>query len=76
MLVSFCFESTFQEEHLDSQQGVIDFSLYLRNKKDVGNDDNCDAASSSEASATSGGGNMAAVLDQKTYIEEVNQTLK
>ena len=63
-----------QEEHLDSQQGVIDFSLYLRNKKDVGNDD-CDAASSSEGSATSGG-NMAAVLDQKTYIEEVNQTLK
>ena len=67
----------FQEEHLDSQQGVIDFSLYLRHKKDVGNDD-CDAASS-EASAASGGaagGNMAAVLDQKTYIEEVNQTLK
>ena len=65
----------FQEEHLDSQQGVIDFSLYLRHKKDVGNDD-CDAASSSEASAASAGGNMAAVLDQKTYIEEVNQTLK
>ena len=63
----------FQEEHLDSQQGVIDFSLYLRHKKDVGNDD-CDAAAS-ETSAASAGGNMAAVLDQKTYIEEVNQTL-
>ena len=67
----------FQEEHLDSQQGVIDFSLYLRHKKDVGNDD-CDAAAAaaSEDASAASGGNMAAVLDQKTYIEEVNETLK
>ena len=65
-----------QEEHLDSQQGVIDFSLYLRHKKDVGNDD-CDAAAAaSEDASAASGGNMAAVLDQKTYIEEVNETLK
>ena len=73
-MVTLYITFEFQEEHLDSQQGVIDFSLYLRHKKDVGNDD-CDAASS-EHSAASAGGNMAAVLDQKTYIEEVNQTLK
>ncbi len=28
----------FQEEDLDSQQGVIDFSLYLRTKRDPSED--------------------------------------
>ncbi|XP_034485371.1 protein RUFY3 isoform X3 [Drosophila innubila] len=63
-----------KEEDLDSQQGVIDFSLYLR-------------SSSREAEANeetnvppvpmdaTGQGNMIAVLDQKNYIEELNRHL-
>jgi hypothetical protein len=74
-----------KEEHLDSQQGVIDFSLYLRNKKDVGHDDDGAANGdvTDEASASSPNtnnskecNNMTAVLDQKNYIEELNRHLK
>eukprot|EP00096_Caligus_rogercresseyi_P004306 TRINITY_DN1851_c0_g3_i1.p1 TRINITY_DN1851_c0_g3~~TRINITY_DN1851_c0_g3_i1.p1 ORF type:complete len:553 (-),score=110.29 TRINITY_DN1851_c0_g3_i1:358-1926(-) len=66
-----------KEEDLDSQQGVIDFSLYLRSKKDyspseeareltLGNDES-DTENKPEK--------ISAVLDQKNYIEELNRHL-
>ncbi len=71
---------------MDAQQGVIDFSLYLKSKKDVGNDtvgaaSNGDVADGGDGGVSNGAGerdrsNMAAVLDQKNYIEEVNRHLK
>lgn len=59
-----------KEEDLDSQQGVIDFSLYLRSSSRSSPED--DAAHN----AIEGAGNMSAVLDQKNYIEELNRHLK
>lgn len=57
-----------KEEDLDSQQGVIDFSLYLRSSsKNSPEDDVVEDELS---------GNMTAVLDQKNYIEELNRHLK
>ena len=70
-----------KEEDLDSQQGVIDFSLYLRSKRDpcdYGGDSN-KQMHSSPAHSVSGGQestNMSTVLDQKNYIEELNRHLK
>jgi hypothetical protein len=57
---------TLQEEDLDCQQGVIDFSLYLRssNQCSESSDDDLDHD------------NMTTVLDQKNYIEELNRHLK
>jgi RUN and FYVE domain-containing protein 1 len=68
----------FQEEDLESQQGVIDFSLYLRNNKDGSLSDEAavSASLSSTTSSNNGGTNMTAVLDQKNYIEELNRHLK
>ena len=60
----------FQEEELDSQQGVIDFSLYLRSKKEVS--DVVSMSSKGEEEEN----NMSTVLDQKNYIEELNRHLK
>lgn len=54
-------------EDLDSQQGVIDFSLYLRSSS---------RSSPEEEQPAIEGGNMTAVLDQKNYIEELNRHLK
>lgn len=54
-------------EDLDSQQGVIDFSLYLRSSSRSSPEDEQPAIE---------GGNMTAVLDQKNYIEELNRHLK
>lgn len=57
-----------KEEDLDSQQGVIDFSLYLRSStKNSPDDDQVGEILT---------GNMTAVLDQKNYIEELNRHLK
>ncbi|XP_037910014.1 RUN and FYVE domain-containing protein 2 isoform X3 [Hermetia illucens] len=57
-----------KEEDLDSQQGVIDFSLYLRSSSRTSPED--------EGAIIEGpGGNMNAVLDQKNYIEELNRHL-
>lgn len=57
-------------EDLDSQQGVIDFSLYLRSSSRS-------SPTEEEQPAIEGGGNpMTAVLDQKNYIEELNRHLK
>ncbi|XP_067138223.1 RUN and FYVE domain-containing protein 2-like isoform X1 [Centruroides vittatus] len=52
-----------KEEDLDSQQGIIDFSLYLR-------DNNHEVPPEGVESAS-----MTAVLDQKNYIEELNRHL-
>ncbi|XP_064418700.1 RUN and FYVE domain-containing protein 2 isoform X2 [Latimeria chalumnae] len=49
-------------EDLDSQVGVIDFSLYLRNEED--------SYRSEERN-----GQIAAILDQKNYVEELNRQL-
>ena len=67
------FRLFFQEENLDCQQGVIDFSLYLRNKIDG------EAASPKHEPTpqpTDDTKNMNAVLDQKSYVEELNRHLK
>ncbi|XP_043375249.1 RUN and FYVE domain-containing protein 2 isoform X6 [Dermochelys coriacea] len=48
-------------EDLDSQVGVIDFSLYLKNEDDIG---------SKERNVQ-----IAAILDQKNYVEELNRQL-
>lgn len=61
-----------KEEDLDSQQGVIDFSLYLRSSS-RSNENDEEINQSLEAN---GQGNMIAVLDQKNYIEELNRHLK
>nr|CAG4644696.1 EOG090X043H [Leptodora kindtii] len=55
-----------KEEDLDTQQGVIDFSLYLRS-----------GASNSSAPAVDAveSASMTAVLDQKNYVEELNRHL-
>ncbi|XP_018915374.1 RUN and FYVE domain-containing protein 2-like isoform X1 [Bemisia tabaci] len=57
-----------KEEDLDCQQGVIDFSLYLRNACPV----NCSGSSIENDPDLE---NMTAVLDQKNYIEELNRHL-
>ncbi|XP_014214299.1 protein RUFY3 isoform X1 [Copidosoma floridanum] len=59
---NFCVK----EEDLDCQQGVIDFSLYLRNANHVAGE------SPDEELETD---NMTTVLDQKNYIEELNRHL-
>lgn len=59
------FITLLQEEDLDSQMGVIDFSLYLRNTgADPSPDDSLEQT------------DMTTVLDQKNYIEELNRHLK
>lgn len=63
-----------KEEDLDSQQGVIDFSLYLRSSS-RNNDDTIEEDCNQTIDAN-GQGNMIAVLDQKNYIEELNRHLK
>ncbi|XP_059091473.1 RUN and FYVE domain-containing protein 2-like isoform X2 [Tigriopus californicus] len=57
-----------KEEDLDSQQGVIDFSLYLRHKKDMARENEGQFVDESS-------NQMTAVLDQKNYIEELNRHL-
>ncbi|XP_041109118.1 protein RUFY3-like isoform X7 [Polyodon spathula] len=49
-------------EDLDSQVGVIDFSMYLK-----------DGSHSSKS--TEGDGQITAILDQKNYVEELNRHL-
>ncbi|XP_052121771.1 RUN and FYVE domain-containing protein 2 isoform X1 [Frankliniella occidentalis] len=62
-----------KEEDLDCQQGVIDFSLYLRSThhcpgEQVINSNDPDQSDPKHS-------NMSAVLDQKNYIEELNRHL-
>ncbi|XP_023717595.1 RUN and FYVE domain-containing protein 2 isoform X1 [Cryptotermes secundus] len=54
-----------KEEDLDCQQGVIDFSLYLRSSNQ------CSESSEDDLDHD----NMTTVLDQKNYIEELNRHL-
>lgn len=58
-----------QEEDLDCEQGVIDFSLYLRS-----NYQNHNVAETPDSEVEYD--NMSTVLDQKNYIEELNRHLK
>lgn len=60
-----------KEEDLDSQQGVIDFSLYLRSTTRAAS-----GIDETSTCATENSDNMNAVLDQKNYIEELNRHLK
>lgn len=63
---------SLQEEDLDSQQGVIDFSLYLR-----GSNSSSDLASNSNnANNEPKQRHINTMLDQKNYIEELNRHLK
>ena len=58
---------------MDCQQGVIDFSLYLRTKFDG------EAASPNRGPPPPQNDdtkNLNAVLDQKSYVEELNRHLK
>lgn len=55
-----------QEEDLDTQQGVIDFSLYLRSGSN-----NLGENTISETDSA----NITTVLDQKNYVEELNRHL-
>uniref|UniRef100_A0A670ZQC4 RUN and FYVE domain containing 2 n=1 Tax=Pseudonaja textilis TaxID=8673 RepID=A0A670ZQC4_PSETE len=48
-------------EDLDSQVGVIDFSMYLKNEDDTEDKERND--------------HVAAILDQKNYVEELNRQL-
>lgn len=57
-------------EDLDSQQGVIDFSLYLRSSSRSSPEEDINLVSAEST------GQMNAVLDQKNYIEELNRHLK
>ncbi|KOC63972.1 Protein RUFY3 [Habropoda laboriosa] len=59
---NFCVK----EEDLDCQQGVIDFSLYLRNSNHIPGESPGDELEND---------NMTTVLDQKNYIEELNRHL-
>ena len=68
-----------QEEDLDCQQGVIDFSLYLRSKRETGDTISMGGDQEPPTITTrvpSSDTNMSTVLDQKNYIEELNRHLK
>lgn len=67
-----------KEEDLDSQQGVIDFSLYLRSssRNSPDDDNNGGNGTVNAIEGTTATGAMTAVLDQKNYIEELNRHLK
>uniref|UniRef100_A0A1B6KN59 RUN domain-containing protein n=1 Tax=Graphocephala atropunctata TaxID=36148 RepID=A0A1B6KN59_9HEMI len=56
-----------KEEDLDCQQGVIDFSLYLRSTHHLSSGDSPEDELDTD--------NMTTVLDQKNYIEELNRHL-
>lgn len=60
---NFCLK----EEDLDTQQGVIDFSLYLRSSR---------SSESPDDEVHDQTNKFDSVLDQKNYIEELNRHLK
>jgi len=67
-----------QGEDLDAQQGVIDFSLYLRPppaRRGGGEDDSSESENGGGGGAEGGGADLAAALDQKNYVEELNRHL-
>ena len=56
-----------KEEDLDSQEGVIDLTYYLRRKEDIGRENSYEEVV--------GDAGIKTVMDQKSYIEEVNRNL-
>ncbi|XP_078660480.1 RUN and FYVE domain-containing protein 2-like isoform X11 [Branchiostoma floridae x Branchiostoma belcheri] len=65
---NFCVK----EDDFDSQLGVIDFSMYL---KDPGNYTDRSPGEASRTDSNSSQANLTAVLDQKNYVEELNRHL-
>ena len=57
-----------KEEDLDGQEGVIDLTLYLRKKEDIGRVDIVEESLDSLSE-------MKTIIDQKSYVEEVNRNL-
>ena len=73
-----------KEDNLDCQQGVIDFSLYLRNKREEvtahAQDEDAPMPTSMSSSSTSAQlhvdeEQMNQMLNQKSYVEEINRQL-
>ena len=58
-----------KEGDLDGQEGVIDLSRYLRRKEDIGRDGENTVLDEVEER------DIATVMDQKNYIEEMNRNL-
>ncbi|XP_050437503.1 RUN and FYVE domain-containing protein 2 isoform X4 [Adelges cooleyi] len=65
-----------KEEDLDSQQGVIDFSLYLRSSHHSASHHVQGTVSCPDSPLGLESDSMNVVLDQKNYIEELNCHLK
>ena len=66
---------------MDSQMGVIDFSLYLRRGPACGGAGTVglggpDASGGPTAATAADQDSLTTVLDQKNYIEELNRHLK
>ena len=55
-----------KEDNLDSQEGVIDLSRYLRRKEDIGRDDSVKDVEYQD---------LITIMEQKSYIEEINRNL-
>ena len=56
-----------KEEDLDGQEAVIDLTYYLRRKEDIGRD--------GTGEEIVGDKDLSSVIDQKSYVEEVNRNL-
>lgn len=65
-----------KEEDLDSQMGVIDFSLYLRRGPACSPGSMSEPAGHNTTTTATDQENLTTVLDQKNYIEELNRHLK
>lgn len=61
-----------KEVDFDSQQSIIDFSLYLRSTAKTSLEIDSDDTASEELNSEQ----MTVMLDQKNYIEELNRHLK
>ena len=60
-----------KEEDLDGQEGVIDLTFYLRRKEDIGRERENSTFEESFDSLNE----MKTIIDQKSYVEEVNRNL-
>ncbi|XP_023334538.1 RUN and FYVE domain-containing protein 2 isoform X2 [Eurytemora carolleeae] len=63
------FNIIVKDEELDSQETVIDLSMYLRRKEDIGR------LNSQEEEEDVGSSDLQTIIDQKSYIEELNRNL-
>ncbi|XP_064631483.1 RUN and FYVE domain-containing protein 2-like isoform X2 [Lineus longissimus] len=64
-----------KEEDLDQPMGVIDFSLYLRDQRNQFSDQLSPQSPDMESAEGHANAKMAAILDQKNYLEELNRHL-